>query len=197
MSVAASPQVVRLRVVADASSVRRAREAVDAALTRAGWGADDRQRVLLAAGEALANAVEHGSVEGAPVDVSIRTAGACARVAIRDHGRAGARYPTSRPAAPPPTNTRGRGRLIIDALADRVAVRRTACGTYVSVAFERPAHSPVVWAPCPICRGQTPPSNGSRTPSPSRAPTARAGRGASPGESGTGAVGTARRPRAA
>jgi anti-sigma regulatory factor (Ser/Thr protein kinase) len=127
----------QMRVAAELPALGLVRSALDDMLARAGWGGDEADRVLLAAGEALANAVEHGSVAGAQIEVWIATAPTQARVRIRDEGRPGEPHPTHEPVAPPLTSARGRGRLIMARLADRLEVGPAGAGTEVMLEFAR------------------------------------------------------------
>ena len=137
MKIDAPSEGLQMRVAAEVRALGLVRRALDDMLARAGWGGDQAARVLVAVGEAIANAVEHGWVAGAQIEVSIAIAPAQARVRIRDEGRPGAAHPTSDPVAPPPTSARGRGRLIMARLADRVEVVPAGAGTEVTVGFAR------------------------------------------------------------
>ena len=88
-----------------------------------GWlaGCDETfaDRVRLAAGEALGNAVEHGP--GEPIAFEWTPTARGGRLRIRDGGRlpAGSIHAATLPAH---DATRGRGLYILDALTDRVTV---------------------------------------------------------------------------
>jgi anti-sigma regulatory factor (Ser/Thr protein kinase) len=94
-------------------------------------------RVLIAATEAMANAVEHGSSPGAGIEVAVQVTARAARVRVLDAGRPGSRPPLGEPEAPPVTSPRGRGRLMMRALAEEMRVRRRGCGTEVLLVFDR------------------------------------------------------------
>jgi anti-sigma regulatory factor (Ser/Thr protein kinase) len=56
-----------LRLVAEPAALAAGRDAVRERLSDAGWGQEGVALAVLAVGEALANAIEHGSLPGAPV----------------------------------------------------------------------------------------------------------------------------------
>ena len=93
-------------------------------------------RALLAVQEALVNAVEHGSLPGAPIDVDVAVDGRRARVRVRG-GRPGSASPSGPPAAPLPSQAHGRGRMIMKALAQRYDTRSSGAGTLVELVFAR------------------------------------------------------------
>ena len=79
---------------------------------------------LLAIGEALANAVEHGRGGPQSIDLELRRVGERLDATIRDRGRW-----RDRRVDP----TRGRGLQIMGVLAESVAIDRTATGTIVTM----------------------------------------------------------------
>jgi anti-sigma regulatory factor (Ser/Thr protein kinase) len=131
----------RLRLTAGHAALTAGRDAVRDALRLAGWGAEGVELAVLAVDEALANAIEHGSLPGAPVEVRIAVApdGATAEVRVTDRGRPGARPPRGIPPPPPPTSDHGRGLIIMGALADELEIRRAGRGTRLRLRFARPA----------------------------------------------------------
>lgn len=93
-------------------------------LSTVGVGTEERHDVILAAGEALANAVEHAYREG-PGDVHIdarRPRPDELVVVVRDHGRW---------RDPPAPGNRGRGHALIRRLVDDLDVERRGGGTTV------------------------------------------------------------------
>jgi PAS domain S-box-containing protein len=86
------------------------------------------QDILVAAGEACANAVEHAYVggSGAKAQLSVRLSGDLLVVAVTDQGKW---------KQPPPDNQvlRGRGMPMMEALSDGVTVRHDAAGTTVTL----------------------------------------------------------------
>ena len=126
---------VRLRVPARASSLPGVRAVVAAELGRRRWDGEQRGDVLLALSEAVENAIEHGSAPDAPVEVELVASRDRARVRVADTGRPGARVPDQEPEPPEPQALRGRGRVIMRALADRVDVRHGEEGTVVVLDF--------------------------------------------------------------
>ena len=126
-----------LRIPADLAALAPVRTMLAQALERRDWSQADVWRVLLVVQEALVNAAEHGSIEGAPIEVRFAVGRTRARVWIRDGGRPGVRPPSGRAVAPPPSQPHGRGRLIMDALADAFESGRSGTGTQVSLLFLR------------------------------------------------------------
>jgi anti-sigma regulatory factor (Ser/Thr protein kinase) len=126
-----------LRIPADLAELAPVRHLLADALERRGWSDDDAWRVLLAVQEALVNAVEHGSTAGDVVEVRISVRRDRAHVRLRDGGRPGASSPSGPAVAPPAGQAHGRGRLIMQALADAVDSRASGSGTRVGLAFLR------------------------------------------------------------
>ncbi len=135
--IATEPDSVRtcLSVPAELESLPTVRSAVTDALERQRWRDERPADVLLAVSEAVGNAIEHGSRPGEAVEVDITVTPADARVRVADAGRDGARLPDGVPTAPPPQSTRGRGRLIMQTLADRWETGRAGDGTEVVLHF--------------------------------------------------------------
>jgi anti-sigma regulatory factor (Ser/Thr protein kinase) len=129
--------ICEIRTRAELSEVRSLREVLAAALCRNGWAEDAVGRVVLAVTEALTNAVEHGSRDGGHIELSFLVTGAYAVVRVADDGRPGVRVPTAEPVAPPLESIRGRGRLIMHALAQRVTTAQIGEGTEVVLEFDR------------------------------------------------------------
>ncbi|MDX6647846.1 MAG: Histidine kinaselike ATPase domain, partial [Miltoncostaeaceae bacterium] len=94
---------------------------------------------ILAAHEAVANAVEHGSTDGADVEVRFSVTRAQAAIWVIDGGRPGAALPLGAPAPPPPASSRGRGLMIMRALADRLETWPAGAGAAVLMEFRRTA----------------------------------------------------------
>jgi PAS domain S-box-containing protein len=97
-------------------------------LSTAGLDPELAQDVLVAAGEACANSVEHAYLAGpgADANLAVRLSGPRLVVTVTDHGRW---------KQPPPDNQvlRGRGMQMMEALADKVTVRHDAEGTTVTL----------------------------------------------------------------
>lgn len=130
--------VATLGIPAEDEAARTVLRRVGAALDEAGWPAPERADVALAVDEAVQNAVEHGSVDRAPIEVHIEVAPSRARVVVADRGRPGHATPEGPPTAPDVHDIRGRGRLIMAALADHVRWRRRpGSGTEVDLVFTR------------------------------------------------------------
>ena len=132
-----------MRLPADLTSLAHVREALAQALERRGWGPEDVWRVVLVVQEALVNAVEHGSTAGDLVEVRFAVGRDRARIRLRDRGRPGVPSPSGPIVVPPAAQAHGRGRLIMQALADTVDSHASGSGTQVSLAFRRrPTASP-------------------------------------------------------
>ncbi|NUS91851.1 MAG: ATP-binding protein [Nocardia sp.] len=88
--------------------------------------------VLLAVGEACANAIEHGHRgDGGTVRLAFARDVAALRVTVADHGR-------WKSPDPGPDQVRGRGMAIIRALIPEVEVRITSRGTTVDMRIPLP-----------------------------------------------------------
>jgi anti-sigma regulatory factor (Ser/Thr protein kinase) len=148
-----------LRVAAQLASIVEVRGALSAAFRKGGWPDDLMPLVILAVGEALANAIEHGSGPGGAVEVAVTVRRDWAAVRVVDEGRVGAAVPLVVPVRPPPTDTRGRGLLMMLDFAEQVEVDAAGCGTSVLLRFARGERA----------AGPSPPSTSSRTTPASRA----------------------------
>ena len=127
--------IARLRLPADLGSLADGRDAVRRALLREGWERERVELVVLAVCEALTNAIEHGSVPGEPVEIEVAAAADHAEIRVTDRGRPGAACPLGVPAPPPPTAERGRGHIIMGALADSLRIGLAGRGTDVCLRF--------------------------------------------------------------
>jgi serine/threonine-protein kinase RsbW len=135
-----------LSVPADLQVVAFVRCAFACLLAREGWPADGVGRVLLVSTEALTNAIEHGSPDGARVDARLTVTPTRAELTVIDEGVPGGPVPVCPDDPPPATSTRGRGLLIISRLADDFSLRRSGGGTEVSVGFWRRDREPALAA---------------------------------------------------
>lgn len=107
-----------------------------AVLESVGWDEQESGRVLLAASEAVSNAIEHGSPDAGSVDIVLEATAGRLILRVRDQGRPGSSTPVACDQEPPSTDIRGRGLLIMSRLADSVAF--AACepaGTEVALTF--------------------------------------------------------------
>lgn len=131
----ASPSMVL--IPADLASIAVVRAVIQAALRDRGWDGDAAQGVVLATSEAVANAVEHGSLPGELVEIVHQIGGAEATVRVLDSGGATSwdRKPTPEPASA--NAARGRGLAIIRALAHRVEIQPAGRGTELRLDFIR------------------------------------------------------------
>ncbi|GHJ07570.1 hypothetical protein TPA0907_19370 [Micromonospora humidisoli] len=120
-----APSAFRTTLAADPAQLSPAREALRAWLTGAGVDEADVEVVLIAVGEACANAIEHGCrfAPGTSVTVSARLRAGRLEVEIHDAGgwRAG----------PSQGRDRGRGRLIMTRLMDEAQLDGGPDGTTV------------------------------------------------------------------
>jgi anti-sigma regulatory factor (Ser/Thr protein kinase) len=90
--------------------------------------------ILLAVGEAVTNAVEHGSQLDPAQLVSIR-ASICDEILIVTVSDGGCWVDPSKPSATP-SRDRGRGLFLIGELADEVDINRSAQGTQITMQFD-------------------------------------------------------------
>ncbi|WP_217913625.1 SpoIIE family protein phosphatase [Miltoncostaea marina] len=130
-----APSPLRLRVAAEAPRLAEVRRAVRGWLADAALPARVREDVLLACGEACANAVEHGYADGGVGAIEVELAiGADRRLSatVRDEGRW--RPPSS------DTGFRGRGLMIMRAVMDDVeVVADDAAGTTIRMMLDTAA----------------------------------------------------------
>lgn len=125
-----------LRIPADHAAVPFVRFTIVALLVREGWRGEPTSRVLLAASEAISNAIEHGSRPGGVVHVRLEADADRAALTVRDEGRSGARLPVVLPdAPPPPTSPHGRGLIILERLSEHLELRPVGRGTEVIADF--------------------------------------------------------------
>jgi PAS domain S-box-containing protein len=120
------PAPMELEFPADVSQLAASRAALRTWLDRAGVGADQTQSVLIAAGEAVANAIEHGHRDKREGSVSLRASVLVDQLhlTIADTGS----WKTARPGA---DITRGRGVTLMHALMDDVTIESDDAGTTV------------------------------------------------------------------
>lgn len=126
-------------IPADLASIAVVRAAICAALRDHGWGEDASNRVVLAASEAVANAVEHGSQDGELVEIVYQVGDEDTQVRILDSGGTVRWTPPAEPPTTPSTATRGRGLAIINALAQKMEFRPAGHGTELRLDFSRAA----------------------------------------------------------
>jgi anti-sigma regulatory factor (Ser/Thr protein kinase) len=119
---------------ADATELAPTRRRFRSWLAQAGVAGPEAEDVLLAVGEALANAIEHGSVERAQIiRLEATTSGRELVVSVSDTGR-------WQPGLEGYFSGRGRGHVLMDALADSLDVDGDQHGTIVTLRFGgRPA----------------------------------------------------------
>ena len=120
------PAPLALTFPADASQLAPTRKALRTWLTRAQVGPDQSMNVLIAAGEAVANAVEHGHRErpGGMISLDATALGDQVELTITDSGS----WKIPQPAANP---HRGRGITLMRGLMQDVSIHPQAAGTTV------------------------------------------------------------------
>lgn len=134
--------VSSLRFPAVDRSLHLVRAEFQVCLTRIPLAEEAAHRVLLAASEAVSNAIEHGSLPGRPVHVDLTAEPTATVVTVRDQGRPGASTPAVLPSEPPPPSVhRGRGLVIMARLADDLRLRPVGAGTEVRLLFARGAEA--------------------------------------------------------
>ncbi len=131
----ASPSMVL--IPADLASIAVVRAAIQTALSDRGWDGDAAQGVVLATSEAVANAVEHGSLPGELVEVVHQVGGREATVRVLDSGGATCWDRALTPEPPSTKAARGRGLAIIRALAHHVEIHPAGRGTELRLDFIR------------------------------------------------------------
>jgi anti-sigma regulatory factor (Ser/Thr protein kinase) len=130
--------VSAFRIPASLSSLAFVRGAVALVIDREFWSGDGAGRMLLAASEAVSNAIEHGSPTdgGGEIEVRIAITDTGATLVVTDQGRPGVppvidvNAPT-----PEPSSTRGRGVVIMRNLSDDLRVEPAGDGMRVTMDF--------------------------------------------------------------
>jgi anti-sigma regulatory factor (Ser/Thr protein kinase) len=125
-----------LSLASDEHALARVRPCLEAALDNAGWTGSARTDVLVSAGEAIVNAVIHGSAPGASIGVVFSVCPWLVRISVVDQGGQNklVMWP---PALPSDDSTNGRGLVMIEAMASRVEVSHWGAGTRVTMEFDR------------------------------------------------------------
>ena len=125
MAIPAEPAAeLELRLPARAGSLARLRHALRIWLGEHGVAPDILGTILVTAGEAASNAIEHAYGPGdAWFDASARWAPGAVTIVIRDEGK----------WREPRSEDRGRGLMLMEAMAERVDVDRSPSGTTVTL----------------------------------------------------------------
>jgi anti-anti-sigma factor len=121
---------LQLDLIADPAALPGVRRRLSSWLTAVGMGEQDRVGVMVAVGEACANAAEHAYRGSEPGPMSVRArvdVDGVLTVTVRDEG-------TWRPPNRDPGD-RGRGLLIMRQLVDRVVLEEEAKGTTVTLSL--------------------------------------------------------------
>lgn len=125
-------QILELRIPSDVFQVGRVRRLTEEVLRLAGVDESSVDDFLLAVGEAVANAVTHGSPTGGPgyVVFSLKPGPAVVTAEIQDFGN-GINGWNGDAAMPPPDSLRGRGLGMMSVYADTLEVHTGHSGTLV------------------------------------------------------------------
>jgi anti-sigma regulatory factor (Ser/Thr protein kinase) len=123
------PAEIHLRRPAEPGMLRGARETLRTWLRGTGASDEEIDELVLSAGEALTNAVEHAMPRAQPAFVELGAVEheGVVHIEVRDHGRWHDRIPTADP-------TRGRGLQILRYFTDDVVIRQGDDGTSVEMA---------------------------------------------------------------
>lgn len=118
-----------LTLPASLAAISATRAVLDEILRAHGWNQERIEDVVLAASEAIANAIEHGSDRDDDVTVSILHSAEVVELRVADTGRGGrVPRPSGETARPPDGADRGRGFLIMRALAHEVELSPSDLG---------------------------------------------------------------------
>lgn len=118
-----------LLLPADLAAIGATRSVLSELLTSRGWGEERIEDAVLAASEAVGNAIEHGSLHDDRVCVLIDLSDEALELRVADTGRRGrAEVPSLETERPPDDADRGRGLLIMRALAGEVRLSPSGLG---------------------------------------------------------------------
>lgn len=123
-----------LQVRADFAVLPEVRAFADAAAAEAGFDDEARYAVRMAFGEAVANAIEHGSAPGDAIELSVGVEDGALVLYVTDRGSFIPRVP---PRGDLPE--RGRGLEFMQRMMDEVQVRPRRDGTVVRLTKRLPA----------------------------------------------------------
>lgn len=130
--------VSAFRVPAQLQSLAFVRGGLACILHRDPWAALEMDRLLLATGEAVCNAIEHGSTAEGHVDVRVVLDDWGLTVVVVDEGVPGHVPHVNLHAGPPPTaSPRGRGMMIMRELSDGISVAPAGGGVRLTMVFAR------------------------------------------------------------
>ncbi|MDO3647716.1 ATP-binding protein [Nocardia mangyaensis] len=126
-----TPESFQVDFPADAARLAPVRHALQEWLAEVAISPIQASDIVLAAGEACTNAIEHGhDGDGDTVHLSAALVGSHIRVVVADRGR----WMTPDPAADP---SRGRGMAMMRALSSEFAVKPSDAGTVVDMLIPR------------------------------------------------------------
>ncbi|MGD0968414.1 MAG: ATP-binding protein [Candidatus Aquilonibacter sp.] len=134
---------LRIRIPSDPRHAQTVRGAYNAFVSLHGVTDDDRDALLFGVGEALANAIEHGTADG-DIEVTVEIEPDRISARITDPGRGFGTVPSCFTPLPEPLAERGRGIPIMQRLVDRCDVESIpGDGTVVKLGrFRRDAAVP-------------------------------------------------------
>ncbi|HEY7596571.1 MAG TPA: ATP-binding protein [Actinophytocola sp.] len=137
---AGSLREIHCRVPADADRLAETRHALNRWASGIGMPGQQREELVLATYEAMANSVEHAYVDAAGDDLdgvvdlhAARTPDGTIIVTVTDYGRWKPPVPSD--------GIRGRGILLMRALADDTTITRVDTGTTVTMTWTLPPHN--------------------------------------------------------
>lgn len=136
LAIARQPQRLEIEVPAQPRALPSLRDRIVAWLDEVGCPTERVERILLAANEAVSNAIEHAYDDGERGDVRVTaetTSDGSVHITVADNGR-------WRPIRPQPT-LRGRGVLMMQVLGDDVRIEPTKHGTVVEIVAGPSRHS--------------------------------------------------------
>mgnify|MGYP001811936730 FL=1 len=125
----ARPSHTELLLPADLAAIGATRSVLSELLSSRGWDDDRLEDAVLAASEAIGNAIEHGSIGDDRVSVTIHLSDEVLDLRVADTGRRGRATPPRLDTAPPPDGAdRGRGLMIMRSLAAELELSRSELG---------------------------------------------------------------------
>jgi anti-sigma regulatory factor (Ser/Thr protein kinase) len=128
--------VVDLRLPAQASELKRARDCVASAAAEFGFGPRDRYQLIFAVNEAVTNAIKHGTPDDdGTIGMHIYADGDSLVCSVRDCGP----FVVPRPAVDLTSDEGGRGFAFMSALTDELELSVESNATVIRLRKRRPA----------------------------------------------------------